>query len=134
MTDVSTSPLKARGVDRLNLLAHLPRLAYAGPIGRHTYWRDHLPQSREGVYHLFDDNGQVVYVGKTCNPFQRFVAHREKSWWWNQVQHLNFYVIGCEQHSDEPCPRRALESLAFKWEAHAIAGLRPPGNTVGVGA
>lgn len=131
--DIENPSLRRGGSSRRWLLAHMPRLVYSGQIGRRANWRM-LPHQIEGIYHLFDSDGELVYIGKTCNPFQRFVRHREKSGWWGQVTWINHYVITCDDHLAEPCPRRSLKHAAFRWELSAISHLRPPNNIAGVPA
>lgn len=122
-----------RGISRIWMLAHMPRPAYSGPIGARPDWRQ-LPHGIDGIYHLLDQQGRFIYIGKTCNPFQRFVRHREQKSWWPEVSTVNFYLPGCHDHIDEPCPRSSLEKVAFRWETAAIRHLQPSANVMGVAA
>lgn len=115
---------------RLYMLAHMPTLVYSGPPGGVRVWRE-LPHQAEGIYHFFDTEGDPVYVGKTCNPSQRFLKHRERPWW-RGVSLLNHYVVTCYDHPNLPCDRTMLERTAFQWESHAIEHLQPRENIVGV--
>lgn len=120
-----------RGFSRRWMLAHIPRLVYSGTIGVRRDWRQ-LPHQTDGIYHLIDEHGEFIYIGKTCNPFQRFLRHREQKPWWPDISTVNFYLPQCHDHLDYPCPRMTLQRATFRWESAAIRRVQPPGNAIGV--
>lgn len=133
--------------ERLLVNHHLPRLIYAGPIGRSKDWRGldhHRPAAlrylfTRYIYHLFDSDGDAVYFGKATTLSYRFIAHARKQWW-REVSLLNLYAISCENHREEPCkgfgdnPQSTLDRAALLWERKAIADVQPRYNIAGVPA
>lgn len=134
--------------ERRIMLHHLPRLIFSGDIPastRETRSLDGRPVAvnRIGlcsyIYHLFDQQGEPMYFGKTNQPSYRFEKHRRRPWW-SEVAHLNLYIVTCESHLDEPCkgfgdnPRSTLERAATLWERKAILDIQPRYNIAGVTA
>lgn len=113
-----------------NMLAHLPRLVYAGPLGARKEWNRwnwKFAGSREMcIYHLFNSDGEPLYFGKAWCPLYRFEKHQRKPWW-PAVAHLNLYKVTCESHRQKPC-RSDLDHVAIEWEHYAIARVKPVHN------
>lgn len=67
------------------------------------------------IYQLFDDNQQLLYVGITWNPFDRWRSHRKKYEWWQSVVSAAVWI--CES-----------ERNARTWETWCIKNLSPIHN------
>lgn len=69
------------------------------------------------LYRFFDQAGALLYVGRTCNPGQRFGDHRRSKTWWASVVRIDM-----EQHADAGALCTA-ERAAIKTETplHNIA-------------
>ena len=103
------------------------RRVYKGPFPATTdgYYSLVQPARRRCfVYVLFDDAGEVVYVGKSFRPGNRFDRHRRKPWW-DAVATIAILQI------DGP-DRYLVERAAFAAELDAIHTLHPRHNIVGV--
>lgn len=118
---------------RLAMKFHLPRLVYAGDIGVRGDWKrwDHTFNSpgSHSIYHLFDSQGELLYIGKAWCPLYRLESHRRKPWWC-QVSYLNLYTVSCYEHPLERC--RDVGKVTLAWEGKAIADLKPIHNIAGV--
>lgn len=103
----------------------LPRLIYSGDMLQSTDLRElSTGWSVAYVYHMFNQGGDLLYVGMTTCPVNRFDAHRRKAPWWNQAAALNLYRI-------EGRDKIAAEHGARHWEALAIRGALPQFNLCG---
>lgn len=69
------------------------------------------------LYRMYDETGQLMYVGISVDPGRRFVQHRSDKPWWDQV--VNFTV--------QPMPTR---KAALAAEKDAIKSERPLFNVV----
>lgn len=78
------------------------------------------------VYRLFDDAGDLLYVGSTKWPRERRYAHKKKAWW-PEVESFRLTVYPNPEHA------RRVEWLAIATEhpRYNIAGRRPPLEVVG---
>lgn len=51
-------------------------------------WPD-IPPRPEGaavaVYRLYSARGDLIYIGCTSQPYERFQAHRRSAYWWHEV-------------------------------------------------
>jgi hypothetical protein len=104
-----------------------PELIYYGP----------LPQSRTAlaqlvgmrrpayIYVIQDDEGDVLYVGKSVNPESRLTTHRRTKEWWPETGMLTLLAVWAEDRS-------AADALAFLIEAIAIRDAGPKFNIAGV--
>ena len=82
----------------------------------------------EYVYLLFDSTDELVYVGRSFRPADRFSKHCRKPWW-GRVSGVVFIRV---QEKPKP-PRRFWEHgpNTAVFEAAAIQALRPSENIVG---
>lgn len=73
------------------------------------------------LYRFFSENGQLLYVGITMNPPQRFKSHEHEKFWWSEVS-----GIRVEQHESREKLIEA-ERLAIKIERpiHNVVHNRP---------
>lgn len=118
---------------KLLMRHHLPVLAYAGPLGPRkawNVWNWQFNQAGEmSIYHLFDVDGEILYVGKAWCPLYRFEKHQRKPWW-PRVSYVHIYRVSCYEHPTERC--RDLTRVALAWEGKTIDDLRPAHNIAGV--
>jgi S-DNA-T family DNA segregation ATPase FtsK/SpoIIIE len=47
--------------------------------------RGKLARRKTAVYRLYDSSGELLYIGKTVHPNQRFREHSEEQMWWSEV-------------------------------------------------
>lgn len=64
------------------------------------------------LYRALDPAGQLLYIGITANPVERWRRHAQKSPWWTLVHHLQ-------------CETQPREVQALAAERHAIRDERP---------
>lgn len=109
------------------LLAEMDRLARSAIQARSDAKRTERRRKRERrpwprhsfVYRLYDQQGTLLYIGKTNHPYRRFftsrTAHATTKDWWPEVieAHLSCYVD---------------ERTAFEAERHAIKWEQPLHN------
>lgn len=84
------------------------------------------------LYRLFDDEGDLLYVGIAGNPGRRFEQHRSDKPWWGEVSGLTL-----EHHPDRAAALAAeLKAIRSENPRHNIAGRNgngPPLQTVTAG-
>ena len=73
--------------------------------------------SPHALYRLFDETGQLLYVGISVDPGKRFAQHRSDKAWWSDVRTMNV----------QPMPNRRA---ALDAEREAIKNERPLHNVV----
>jgi hypothetical protein len=78
-----------------------------------------MPARVEGVYFLFNELGQLLYVGRTTDLHRRLVRHRERG----ELAFSKFAFIECP----DPAERVRLE-------ADYIRIYSPPHNSIRYGA
>jgi excinuclease UvrABC nuclease subunit len=96
----------------MNLLQSLPRVAHATRSVRSNM--PELPE-RTALYRLLDHSRNLLYVGISNDPEERFASHRREKAWWPQVDGISI----------EWFESRRAASLA---EAHTIATENPRHN------
>jgi predicted GIY-YIG superfamily endonuclease len=79
--------------------------------------RKTLQTEPTALYRYFDADGQLLYLGITCNLKSREQQHQQKSTWWPHAV----------RRTDEWLPDRAAAELA---EARAVRAERPKHNLV----
>ncbi|MFE9382347.1 GIY-YIG nuclease family protein [Streptomyces sp. NPDC007025] len=102
-----------------------PNTWYAVQPKEDTSWRKAAKQEaaargddvRTAVYRLRDSDDQLLYVGISTKPPQRWVQHAQSKKWWPEVATL------CLEWCDSQAEARAVE-------AHAIRVERPQHNIV----
>jgi hypothetical protein len=52
---------------------------------------------RTALYRLYDETGQLLYVGITTYPPKRFVEHERDKPWWPQVARRRARKLGVER-------------------------------------
>lgn len=108
----------------------LPRLIYSGDmLEPHDFHQvtAGAEWSVAYVYFVFDTCGELLYVGRTASPLNRWQAHRRKARWWPHATALNLYrVDGADRLSSDLGVRH--------WELHAIHGALPRYNLQGPAA
>lgn len=62
------------------------------------------------VYRHFAENGELLYVGFSINPFTRSVAHAACASWWMEVANISIHWYSTKEAA------MAAESLAIKIE------------------
>jgi predicted GIY-YIG superfamily endonuclease len=60
------------------------------------------------LYRFYSATGQLLYVGITMNPPQRFKNHRESKVWWDQVSGITVETYG-RRSELEQAERRAIQ-------------------------
>lgn len=104
----------------------LPRMVYAGDMLDPHEFAAAAPQawSTSFVYHVFGDDGTLLYVGFTGSPLTRWQRHQRNARWWSSVRTLHLYeVVGHD--------RNTADLGARHWEALAIHGALPTFNLHG---
>lgn len=101
-------------------------VVYDGPIPRRT--SEVAPESPrwEYVYMLFDAADELVYVGRSFRPADRFTKHRRKPWW--PLVTTAALVRVHELPPFERLPWQKVGPNTARFEAVAIDILRPPMN------
>lgn len=104
----------------------LPRLVYAGEMLQPKEMQSLAPMyaTTSFVYHVFDRDGALGYVGFTGSPYSRWSIHRLKATWWDKAHYLNLYAV---QGRD----RLTADLGARHWESVAIRGALPLFNLHG---
>jgi hypothetical protein len=117
-------PPKPEFVDRRSFT--LPRLIYSGDMLDPHEIHEAAPMgwSVAFVYHVFDTAGEVLYVGFTETPLNRWQAHRRKANWWDSATMLNLYQVDGRD-------RNTAQNGARRWESRAIHGALPRFNRLG---
>lgn len=77
--------------------------------------RGEILDERHCLYRLYDDLGDLLYIGIAVNPARRFIEHQSRSAWWLEVARREL-----EWHPD----RRSVEAA----ETLAIRNERPAFN------
>jgi hypothetical protein len=120
----STKPEFWRSV---TVSAVAPEVIYDGPMptGRRPY-AGLAPAvgCTEYVYLLFGEQDELVYVGRSFRPADRFTKHRRKPWWPQVAGLVLLRITGAT-------PREAT-ALTDGLERLAIKRLGPTGNIAGV--
>lgn len=102
------------------------QLVYDGPIPKRVNTIAPMTSAAEYVYLLFGSSDELIYVGRSFRPADRFTKHRRKPWW-----HLVSGVV-IIRVSDTPSHMRASwrdpGPNTARLEALAIDRLRPPAN------
>lgn len=60
-------------------------------------------RGQHGVYVVFDERGEVLYIGRTFDLYRRLLGHRSQSAWFREIRSLEF--TSCDGSSEA----RALE-------------------------
>jgi predicted GIY-YIG superfamily endonuclease len=77
-------------------------------------YRSSDPVERTALYRLYDDAGQLLYIGITRNPKWRWHKHASHSPWWPQVQRREIVW-----HDSRPQARAAeIEAIGTERPAH----------------
>jgi hypothetical protein len=104
-----------------------PHLIFAGDMPTHERQMERLTAPSElasFVYHVFADEGELLYVGMTQHPVRRWESHRRQADWWDLATFLNLYRIDARDSS-------AAKLGARHWEAVAIHDALPMFNRQG---
>lgn len=99
---------------------------YDGPIPKRVNGIAPMSSTCEYVYLLFDGRDDLLYVGRSFRPADRFTKHRRKSWW----SDVNGVVIirVAELPMNLRRPRERVGPNTVLLEACAIAELHPRAN------
>jgi hypothetical protein len=76
------------------------------------------------VYHVFDADGDLLYVGLTATPRNRWDAHRRKARWWSRAAYLHLHEVRGRD-------RNTADMGARHWERMAIHNAMPLFNVLG---
>ena len=100
------------------------------------------------VYHLHDEQCELLYVGMSINPERRFKQHAAKRTWWNEVDptktaitwYADRIAAALVEHRDEltNTPRYGKNRPAWGWrrlaalkaEGYDTTPIEPPSQTV----
>lgn len=106
----------------------LPRLIYSGP--QLTFREFGAVAPDEGsisyVYHLFTQEGDLLYVGLTAVPRKRWEQHARKAEWWHRAAYLNVYAVRGDDRLCADLGARHWEGLAIH-EAYPLENRHGPG-------
>lgn len=67
--------------------------AVAAARALHGFGNEHLEQPHF-IYRVFDASGVLLYLGVTCNPWQRFGEHRRSAAWWPRAERAEWEFAG----------------------------------------
>jgi len=99
---------------------------YDGPMPRRVSSVAPMSSGCEYVYMLFDASDNLVYVGRSFRPADRFTKHRRKAWW------SDVAAVVLVRVSEAPTWTRAPWSTVgpnmVRLEACAIEMLHPRAN------
>ncbi|QKY78934.1 replication initiation protein [Mycobacterium phage Rebel] len=93
-------------------------VVYVGPVDVRVNEIAPCGYQTEYVYMLFDTDDDLVYIGRSFRPADRFTKHRRKPWW---LTVLNAVIVRVAEPSQE-------RPDAARLEAYAIRELRPRAN------
>jgi len=68
-----------------------PGTSTPDPVGalEDQLYMPEIPEQPDGaaalIYRLFDDEGELLYIGCTVHPRKRFHSHRRRQPWWDEV-------------------------------------------------
>lgn len=81
------------------------------------------------LYRFYSDTGQLLYVGITMNPAQRFKSHRGTKDWWGDVSGISIEHYG----SREDLANAERRAIRVERPMHNVAHTKtkPPKNEVG---
>lgn len=99
---------------------------YDGPVPKRVNAIAPMDTAAEYVYLLFDSADELVYVGRSFRPADRFTKHRRKPWWPTVASVALIRVSDVPSH-ERPSWRDPGPNTA-RLEALAIDRLRPPAN------
>ena len=68
---------------------------------------------RTAVYRLFAVDGQLLYVGMTHDPLQRFAVHRSERAWWPTVDRRKTRLVWFDSRAEA----EAAETAAIRDES-----------------
>lgn len=102
-----------------------PEPVYEGPLGRAASEASQARADSEYVYFLSSAAGELVYVGRSFRPADRFTKHRRKPWWEKVSTALIVRVpeLPIWERKHDPCGKNTA-----RLEALAISRLSPTGN------
>ena len=105
------------------------QLIYNGPVPKRVNTIAPMTSTVEYVYLLFDSADELVYVGRSFRPADRFTKHRRKSWWGRVASTAIVRVTEDLPHTRPPWMTYGPNTARF--EALAIDRLQPPANIAG---
>lgn len=77
---------ESRKIIRVDVFGGLPHATGQGRSG----WRF---AAEEHIYLAWTAERELLYVGRTVDPDKRFRAHRQKSPWWGNTDHLELVPV-----------------------------------------
>lgn len=88
----------------------MPRLAGMFAVANLPEFRDYLnqPYRQPVIYRFFDSCGDLLYIGITSNPYDRWMAHRRKQPWWHEVDAVSFHSVPGLRWELERAEREAI--------------------------
>lgn len=70
------------------------------------------------VYRALNAEGDILYVGVTRDPVQRFSFHEYQTPWWNLVDHVELSQEFLERRDAEDAEARAISTLRPLFNKH----------------
>lgn len=67
------------------------------------------------VYRAFAENGDLLYVGVTYDPHERFYFHEFRSGWWRHVHRVEISQEFMDRWVAEDAERKAIRDLNPIW-------------------
>lgn len=103
---------------------------YDGPVPARLNPIAPISSTCEYVYLIFDESDQLLYVGRSFRPADRFTQHRRKAWWPMAAGVVIIRVAELPRYQRKPWhysgPNTArLEALAIS-ELHPSANVAAP--------
>ncbi|MGP9682050.1 GIY-YIG nuclease family protein [Brachybacterium sp. AOP3-A1-3] len=102
------------------------QVTYDGPVPKRVNTIAPMTSAAEYVYLLFDSLDELVYVGRSFRPADRFTKHRRKSWWKRVATVAIVRITEAPPHTRPPWMTYGPNTARF--EALAIDRLNPPAN------
>lgn len=99
---------------------------YDGPVPKRVNAIAPMSTAAEYVYLLFDSTDELIYVGRSFRPADRFTKHHRKPWWARVESVVIIRVTEDPPHTRPPWMTYGPNTARL--EALAIDRLHPPAN------
>lgn len=70
------------------------------------------------VYRVFDENDLLLYIGVTCDPYQRFTFHEYQTRWWMLVHRAEVSQEFMDRWDAEDAEALAISTMEPHFNRH----------------
>ena len=90
----------------------MPQLDGHLPVEDLARWRNYLNQEyRQPVlYRFFNEDRELLYIGISSNPSDRWIQHRRSKEWWKEVAYIAFTSVRGLRWELELAERQAIRA------------------------